>query len=327
MKKYLKYIICLLVIIIFIILFLIFKNISKKYSANLFYMDTYINISIVSNDSNKAKLGLEKAEKLFDTYQKLTDRYNSNSELYLLNQTNGQIKVDKKLYELIEYAYNWCFKSNNLFNINMGNVIDVWKKYRDNQNGVPTLEELKNNSIDIKNIVLLDNNTIINNGANIDLGGIAKGYVTKLIGEEFDKMNITDYIINAGGNVLVGTKASNNKYKVGIKSPLEDGGIYQVVKVQNTSVVTSGSYERFYEYDGKKYHHIISPNTLYPTEYMKSVTVICKDSAKADILSTTLFLMTIDDGKEYLKQFDDVEAVWFTNDNQVIKTEGFDKYE
>lgn len=324
MKKYFKYIIC--IFIFFGIVFLITTiNINKEYSKNLYYMDTYINIKITCNNKYKAQKALNDAENLFKDYHNLTNRYDKNSELYLLNHHKGELKTDKKLYELISYAYSWYSKTNELFNINIGEVIDTWKKYRDRGSGIPTKEEL-NTNININNIELLGNNVILNKGANLDLGGIVKGYVTKLVGIRFKKLGIKDYIINAGGNVLVGEK-DNSKYKIGIESPLKDGNIYQIVKGNNISVVTSGSYERFYEYDGKLYHHIINPNTLYPSEYMKSVTIISDDSALSDILSTTLFLMPIDEGVEYLKNYSNVEAIWYSNNNEIIKSEGFNKYE
>lgn len=323
---YIKYLVCLLLVNICLIMFIINKNIVREYSSNLFYMDTYINIKINSNNKKNALEGLDKAEDIFRIYHNLTDRYNSSSELYLVNHTNGEVEVDERLYDLIKYAYDWYEESNGLFNINMGDVIDIWKKYRDKLEGIPTNEELASANINIDNIKLLDNNTILNNGGNIDLGGIVKGYVTKIVGEEFKKLGISDYIINAGGNVLVGKK-NKDVYKVGVESPLKDGSIYQVVKGENISVVTSGSYERFYEYEGKLYHHIINPYTLYPSSFCKSVTVISHDSALADVLSTTLFLMSVEDGQAFLKKFDDVEAIWFVSSDQIVKTEGFNKYE
>ena len=255
MKKYLIYII---ILITFIVGLFIYKNQNKGYSKNLFYMDTYINIKITSNNKEKVDKAFKKAEDLFKTYHNLTDRYNSESELYKLNHEKDNIIVDSRLYELINYAYSWHEKTNGLFNINMGNLIDIWKKYRDKNLGIPTKEEL-NVDINISNIEILSNNTIKNKGANIDLGVVAKGYVTKLIGEEFEKIGINDYIINAGGNVLVGNR--KDKYKIGIESPLKDGSIYQIVKGSNIAVVTSGRYERYYENEGKLNHQKIKPNT------------------------------------------------------------------
>ena len=209
----------------------------------------------------------------------------------------------------------------------MGNVIDIWKKYQNNKNGVPTKEELeKVNTSSINDIVLKDGNKIKNNHVNIDLGSISKGYTTSLVGEYLDSIGIEEYLINAGGNVLVGNHYNNSTYKIGIEDPDNKNDIFTVLKGNNISVVTSGGYERFYEYDGKKYHHIISPKTLYPTDYMKSVTIITSDSALADLLSTTLFLMNIEDGKEYINSLDNVEAIWYTNDNEIELSNSAKKY-
>ena len=92
--------------------------------------------------------------------------------------------------------------------------------------------------------------------------------------------------------------------------------------------MTSGGYERFYEYNGHKYSHIIDPNTKYPVEYMKSVTVICDDSAFADALTTTLFLMSIEEGQEFVKDMDmDIDVIWYSNDDEVYTTSGVENYE
>ena len=113
-------------------------------------------------------------------------------------------------------------------------------------------------------------------------------------------------------------KKNNSNYKIGIEDPNNKNDIFKVLKGNNISVVTSGGYERYYEYEDKKYHHIISPKTLYPTDYMKSVTIITKDSALADMLSTYLFLIDIEDGKDYINKLENVEAIWYTNDDKIV---------
>ena len=128
---------------------------------------------------------------------------------------------------------------------------------------------------------------------------------------------INKYIINAGGNVVVGKK--NPYYKIGIEDADNTSNIIDVVNKNNVCVVTSGGYRRFYTYNGKKYHHIIDPNTNFPTEYMKSVTIISSDCTLADALSTTLFLMDIESGKEFIKKYD-VDVIWYSNDNEVIRS-------
>ena len=327
------WIIILFLTIIFGIVFIIDKNRKKEYTSKFYYMDTYIYVKLYSKDINKANEALKEVENIYKEYHELTDRYNSynnvNNIYYIKNNDleDEFIKIDKKLYEVIEYGIDAYQKSNGLVDISMGNVIDIWKKYQNNKNGVPTKEELeKVNTSSINDIVLKDGNKIKNNHVNIDLGSISKGYTTSLVGEYLDSIGIEEYLINAGGNVLVGNHYNNSTYKIGIEDPDNKNDIFTVLKGNNISVVTSGGYERFYEYDGKKYHHIISPKTLYPTDYMKSVTIITSDSALADLLSTTLFLMNIEDGKEYINSLDNVEAIWYTNDNEIELSNSAKKY-
>ncbi|MEG1647659.1 MAG: FAD:protein FMN transferase [Bacilli bacterium] len=309
------------------------KNIIQEFNRDLFYMDTYINVKIYTTDSVKANKTLTLVDNIYKEYHQLTDRYNAYTNVnnvYFINNNSikdEKIKIDSKLYELIKQGIIANSKTDGLININMGDVIDVWKKYRDAKTGVPTLIELKNTNIDIDQIKLLDNNNILNNHPNIDLGAIAKGYVTQIVANYIKEQGFDKFLINAGGNVIVGNHYNKEVFRIGIEEPNSNGGIYQIIKGNNMVVTTSGSYERFYEYNGITYHHIIDPKSLFPTNYMKSVTVITKDGLLGDTLSTALFLMPIMEGKKFLKNFADVEAIWYTLDNQVIKTDGFNKYE
>ncbi len=327
-----------LVLLIGLIIYIGYDNLNKKkreneYVKKIFYMDTYIYIKIYSNNKDKANKILNNVEKIYKEYHELTDKYNSyegiNNLYYLKNNKNNKeyIEIDKRLYEIIKYGKSWYKKSGGLIDISMGDVLDIWKKYRDNKNGIPNYEELQKAKNNIENIVLKDENKIKNNHVNIDLGSIAKGYTTKIVGEYLKKNNINKFLINAGGNVLVGDNFKNKKYTIGIEDPnSKTKDIFKIVTCNNMAVVTSGGYERYYEYEGKKYHHIIDPNTLFPTNYMKSVTVVTDDSALGDILSTTLFLMSVEDGKKFIENYDNVEVIWYTNDDKQVMSKGFKKY-
>lgn len=328
--KYIRNIIIVISILaIGLILFFSFTKKTKLYTSNLFYMDTYIEVRLYSNNKEKAESALKEVDKIYKTYHQLSDRYNAYDHLinvYNLNQHNYDtetLEVDSKLYKLLEFGLKQKTDSNDLLDINMGCVIDVWKNYRDNKNGIPTEEEL--NNCTTNELKLLGNNKVLNNTPDIDLGAVAKGYATEEVGRYLKSIGLTKFLINAGGNILVGDHYENSKYKVGVENP-NDGSVYKVLKVNNKAVVTSGGYERYYTYDNKKYHHIISPFTKYPTNYMKSVTVIADDSAVADALSTILFLMPIEDGKEFIKKYD-AQVIWYNNDNQIITTEGISNYE
>lgn len=330
------YIVSLILLIIFII-WMIFdytkkKNILQEYSKNFFYMDTYINVRIYSNNSKKANEALNEIDKIYSDYHKLVDRYNKYDNIkniYYINNNDSDseyLEIDSRLYDLIEYGLNAYKETNGLININMGELIDIWKTYREKESGVPSTEELMSANIDI-NRIKISSNKILNNHPNIDLGALAKGYVSEIVSEYLESVGFDKYLINAGGNVIVGNHYGDGEYKIGIEDPTDSNGIYEIIKGNNICITTSGDYQRYYDYNGVRYHHIIDPNTLYPSNYAKSVTVITKDGSLGDMLSTTLFLMSVDEGKEFIKKYDNVEAVWYTTDNETIKSEGFDKYE
>ena len=300
--------------VLFILILLLTGCGKQEYSKNLFYMDTIINVKLYNISENKANETFEEIENIYKEYEQLTNFYDENSELSKLNK-DVNYEISDELFELIKFGYEWDIKTNGLLNINIGNLTKVWHDFRENPVSLPDVSDIK-----IEHLKL-ENNKILNDKVSIDLGAITKGYVTEKVGKYLEDNGINYYLINAGGNVKVG-KSNKGYYNIGIASPISDE-TFEIVKDENISVVTSGGYERFYEYDGVSYHHIINPNTKYPADYMKSVTVIGKDSGLCDILSTTLFLMDIDDGKEFIKDYD-VKVIWFTNDDEIIKSDNYE---
>ena len=286
----------------------------QEYSKNLFYMDTIINVKLYNISENKANEAFDEIEKIYKKYEQLTNFYDENSELSKLNN-DVNYEISDELLELIKIGYEWSVKTDGLLNINIGNLTKIWHDFRENPISLPNVDNIKVEHLEI------EDNKILNNKVNIDLGAITKGYVTEKVGRYLEENGINYYLINAGGNVKVG-KSNKGYYNIGIASPISNE-TFEVIKDENISVVTSGGYERFYEYEGVMYHHIIDPNTKYPANYMKSVTVIGDDSGLCDILSTTLFLMNIEDGKEFIKNYD-VKVIWFTNDNEIVKSDNYE---
>ncbi len=316
--------------LILILLFITGCSNSKVDSHNFFYMDTYINVKIY--DAENTDSIFKEVDKIYKEYHELADRYHEYEGLknvyYLKNNdsTDEIIKLDSKLCNMIKLGLDYNKKTNGSFNINMSNILDVWKNYREKGEGIPTLEELNEAKNKINLIILNDKCELSNNHPSIDLGAIAKGYATEKVGEYLRENKVNKFIINAGGNVLVGDHYNNDKFKIGLEKPDQTKEIYKVLKLNNKSVVTSGGYERFYTYEGKNYHHIIDYNTMYPANYFKSVTIITKDSGLADTLSTCLFLMPIEEGKKLIKDLE-VDVIWYTVDDKVVTTEGIKNYE
>lgn len=300
---------------ILLILLLLLTGCGKQeYSKNLFYMDTVINIKLYNVNEKKANEAFNYLDSLYQKYENLTDFYDSNSELSKLNN-DVNYEISSELLDLIKIGYEWNIKTNGLLNVNIGNLTKIWHDFRENPVSLPNLDDVKIERLK------MENDKILNDKVNIDLGAIVKGYVTEKAGNYLKNIGIDYYLINAGGNVKAG-KSNKGYYNIGIASPISNE-TFEIVKTENISVVTSGGYERFYEYNGVMYHHIIDPNTLYPANNMKSVTVIGEDSGLCDILSTTLFLMDIDEGKEFIKDYD-VKVIWFTNDDQIIKSDNYE---
>ena len=160
----------------------------------------------------------------------------------------------------------------------------------------------------------------------VDVGAIAKGYAVEMAAKMLEDKNIKGYLINVGGNVrAVGAKADGEPWSVGVENPdsSSDDAYASYLDITDEALVTSGSYQRYYEFDGIRYHHIIDPETLMPSAYYLSVSVLCDDSALADALSTSLFSMPLDDGKLIIESTEGVEAMWILPSGEKTYSSGF----
>ncbi|MFZ2540056.1 MAG: FAD:protein FMN transferase, partial [Oscillospiraceae bacterium] len=190
---------------------------------------------------------------------------------------------------------------------------------------VPKQEEIDEalKLVDYENIILNESeNSILlaRKGMALDLGGIAKGYIVDRIKDEYQKQRITSALVSIGGNIFAyGTKPDKSLFTVGIRDPKGTTGneILGKLTIKDKVVATTGAYERYFEQDGKKYHHILDVNTGYPyPSDLASVTIICDDGGLADFLSTTLFIA----GKEHIDDYindDRFEVIIVDNQNNV----------
>lgn len=327
MKKKRIYIVILVLILISLVLLLIDKNTYKEYSKNYFYMDTYINIKINSTKSKKEIDNIfNDIDYLYSSYHKLTSRYDKYDgiiNVYYLNEildNNEEIEIDKRLSDIIDIGILYYDKTNGLFNIASGNLTSIWKAFIDNCDELPSNLDV---NINIDDIVLDGNKYIKYNDVKLDLGAISKGYVTELVGKYLEDNNIDSYIINAGGNVKVGKAYNKDSYVVGITNPDNKNDIFTKVNVNNLSIVTSGNYQRYCSFNDKIYGHIINPYTKLPSDYMKSVTVISSSSLLADIYSTYLYLLPVEDGMKIVNSTSDIEAIWYIDSDKIVRSDNF----
>ncbi|MBQ4118754.1 MAG: FAD:protein FMN transferase [Clostridia bacterium] len=339
------------ILVLFLILLLSLPLTSCK--ANL---QKFTDYSFNSFDTLTTIIGFETQREIFDAnctkikewlseYHKLYDIYKSYkgvTNLYTLNRSQGKaVKVDNKIIDLLLYSMELYLKTDGKLNVAMGSVLSIWHDYRDNglenpENAtLPEKSALQEAALHINfDDVVIDSKAqtvlIKDKKLTLDVGAIAKGYAAQKIAKQMEAAGMTGYILNIGGNVnIIGNRPDGEKWSIGIENPdkQNDNAYIEQLKLSNSmSLVTSGSYQRFYTVNGKNYHHIIDSATLYPAEYFASVSVLCEDSALADGLSTALFCLPYEDGKKLLQGFNNVHALWVTADGNILYSDDFKNY-
>ena len=308
-----------------------------------YYFDYFDTVSHIYDYSDDADSDFEHRSKIFEKtlseYHKLFDIYNEYpgmNNLCTLNEHAGEkeIELDKRLIGFLIYAKDICEKTDGEVNIMMGSVLRLWHDARDTSSEnednayIPSAEVLERASehISLDSLEIYpDRNTarISDPEASIDVGAIGKGYAVEKAGEALSRDGADGYVLDVGGNLkIIGSKPDGSGWKTGIRDPKDTQNFAHYLTLSDTSCVTSGDYERFFEYKGKNYHHIIDKDTLMPSDYFSSVTVITSDGGLADALSTALFCMSYEDGCALLKDFNDVEVIWITKDGKKMLTEG-----
>lgn len=307
----------------------------KRYTATSFeYFDTVTNIvgyaaseEEFDNTKNHIFSELEKYHRLYDIY----NSYDGIANIKTINESRSPVKVDGDIINLIEYGKNIYSLTDGKTNIAMGAVLSIWHDCREDGTRLPERKELLYASEHCNpDDIVIDKASgtvfLSDEEMSIDVGALAKGYAAEMIAESLREKGISGYLISIGGNVCaVGAKPDGKQWTVGIEDPFGDG-FCETVGVRDVSVVTSGSYQRYFELDGVRYHHIIDPDTLFPENRFVSVTVISGNSALADALSTALFNMNIEQGKALVASLEDTHAMWLTADGEKLCSDGFKEF-
>lgn len=309
----------------------------QNYSAtSLEYFDTVTTVSGYFNSEAEFQECYEKIRKELEIYHKLFDIYNNYDKINNIKTINDNagkfaVVVDESIIKLLQFGKQAYSFTNGNVNICMGSVLKLWHATRETKT-LPKSKTLKKAKryISIDNLVIdSENNTVFlkNKNCSLDVGAIAKGFVCEQLKNKLSEFGFNNGIINLGGNVMtVGKKAGNNDFSVGIKDPDNlDKNIY-IARVSDLSVVTSGDYERNFEIDGKKYNHIISPDTLMPATNNKSASIICENVAVADALSTALFICEYNEGLKLINSFENCEALIIDNNSKTHLSNEFDKF-
>lgn len=331
----------LALLLVFVFLFSGCQKKKSKFTDYTFdYFDTVSTIIGYENSEQEFKQTFEKIKNELKTYHQLFDIYNSYDGINNIKTINDNagikaVKVDEKIIELVkfcEYAYEITGGKTNVM---LGSVLKVWHDYRKEANDIPdtdTLIEADEHTSFDSLVIDEENGTVFisDEKASLDVGAVAKGFVTEKIAEMLKREGKTGYLLNIGGNIkTIGVKGDNEAWQVGIENPdteNEETPHIAYLKLNSKSVVTSGNYQRFYEFEGKRYHHIIDPETLMPSDFFASVSVVCLNSALGDALSTALFTMSLNEGKKLVENMEDVEVMWVFESGEKVYSDGFESF-
>ena len=261
-------------------------------------MDTVMELQIWGRDSKKA------AQMVQQLVADLDDLWSAQKENSKLSALNRGEQVEDPLLDAVKAL---SARTRGAFDPCLYSVMQLWG-FGSKDYTVPEQKQLGDALLQRK----------------WDLGGAVKGYAGQLAAERLAALDVSHAILNLGGNIQTyGEKPNGEPWSIGIQNP--DGDVYvgTVSVVGTMSVVTSGDYQRYFEENGIRYHHILDPETGMPADSgLRSVTVICRDGLTADCLSTGLFVMGLEKAAEFWRESDDFEAVFVTHRGEIYATEG-----
>ena len=307
----------------------------KRYEAS--FLTLFDTVTTMVGYADSQETFTAQAQQIHDElleYHQLYDIYNDYDGMNNLKTVNDNagiapVEVDARILDMLEFSRELYEETGGRVNVAMGGVLSLWHDAREAGIEDPAnaylpdqdaLEEAARHA-DWSNVVIDEEAGTVylaDPDMSLDVGAIAKGYAVERVCETAP----AGMLISVGGNVrATGPKPDGSPWVVGIDNP--DGGDFlHTLYVEDSSVVTSGDYQRYYLVDGQRYHHIIDPDTLYPATRWRSVSILCADSGIADSLSTALFTLSQEDGQKLLDAFD-AEALWMTQDGELLYSPGF----
>ena len=285
-------------------------------------------------------------------YNQLYDIYNDYDgvvNVKTINENAGKapVQVDDRILSMLELARQMYDLTGGKINIAMGSVLGIWHDHREaaeknaseTDNTLPTQEQLEAAAqhCDINDLVIDEEAKTVylsDPEMSLDVGSVGKGYAVEMVCRAAEARGLTSALVSVGGNLrAIGTKPDGSQWTGGVEDPWNASDLYtsdsmlgDAINMSDMALVTSGDYQRYYVVDGKRYHHLIDPDTLFPATYFNGVTVLCSDSGLADCLTTGLFCQPLEDGQKIVENLDGVEAMWCTPDQQIVTSSGWDAH-
>jgi thiamine biosynthesis lipoprotein len=320
--------------LIFSLFFLLIVNkaISQEvFERTLKLMGSRFDITVVANSKEEGNTYIDNAINEILRIEKLISSWDAKSQTSLINKNSGikPVQVDKELFQLIERALKISKLTNGAFDITYASMDKVWK-FDGSMTEMPSEESIKKSikKVGYKNIILnKENHSVFLKLENmkIGFGAIGKGYAADKAKELLQQKGVKAGIINASGDLNAWGKQPNGKdWMVAIVNPLNKEKVFSWLPINNGAVVTSGNYEKYVTLNNTLYSHIINPKTGYPSTGILSVTIFSPNAELADALATSVFVMGVDVGLDFINQLKGVECIIIDKDNKILTTKNID---
>jgi FAD:protein FMN transferase len=273
--------------------------------------------------------GRQAIQEVFDEFRRLDDKlspYKEHSELSLVNRmaAEGPLPISEEFFQLLERSREYSELTQGAFDITFASVGHLYD-YRTGEKPSPETTQASLPLIDYHHVILDREQRSVffqRPGVKIDLGGIAKGYAVDQAIALLQKRGIRHALVTAGGDSRLLGDHQGRPWQIGIQAPRRKNAIATTLNLSDTAVSTSGDYERYFESDGVRYHHIISPKTGRSASEMQSVTIIGPNATRTDALSTSLFVLGVEAGMDLINRLDDVEAVMIDAHGKLFLSHG-----
>lgn len=332
LKKNTRNTLLLLVAVLFLASWLryIMPN-SFKSERESFKLGTVVKLTIYGRDKEKLEKIVNSTLSEITRYENLFSVNIPTSEISKINSASHEsIKVGDVVVQVIIDSLKFAEETGGAFDFTIGPIVKLWGIGTDRAR-LPEKAEIDKALayVDYKKVSVAQDIVRKGENQNFDLGGIAKGWISNRLIEKLKKESVDSALIDLGGNISVIGKSPNGRaWKLGLQHPYKPRGEYfAIVDATDTSIVTSGAYERFFEKKGVRYHHIFDSKTGYPSNSdLSSVTIISENSGQADALCTAFFVMGHKKSIEFLATHKDIQAVLVIKDyNRVLITAGLQK--
>ena len=303
----------------------------QPYKRTLKLMGSRFDITVVANDSIQANKYIDTAVAEISRIEKLISSWDANSQTSEINRYAGikPVKVDKELFDLIERAIGISKLTDGAFDISYASMDRIWK-FDGSMTKMPSKEEITASveKVGYQNIILDKKNSTIFlklEGMKIGFGAIGKGYAADKAKTLLISKGVNSGIINASGDMNTwGKQPNGNEWKVAITNPMDKNKVFALLPITNGAVVTSGNYEKYVNFNGKRYTHIIDPRTGYPSTGLISVTVFAPKAELADALATSVFVMGKEAGLDRINQLPKIECIIIDDKGNITKSKNIE---